>query len=118
MTTPVAPLYNTNYDMTMPFSNASYQIALAQNVAESFTLPGDSNFVYSLRFTYISTSNVFVRLGAAPTVPGSGTVGTEAKNEFRPGDDGSQRYAKGGETLYFITPDTSAYVGVRMMQIP
>lgn len=109
--------YNSNYDLTIPFSDVCAQIRLAANVEETYTLPGNPTTQYSVRFGYISTSNVFVRKNGTPTIPGSGDVNTEQYNEFRPGDDGSQRYANGGDVLHFITPDASAYVGISVRTI-
>ena len=108
--------YNTNYDLTMPFVDDSAQIALGVGVQQVYTVPGTGT--YSVRFTYTSTSNVFVGLGVTPTVPGAGSVGAQANSEFRPGCDGSQRYVKGGQTIHFITPDATAYVGIRLMKLP
>ena len=105
-------LYNSNYDLTIPQSDTCGQVALQINVAETFTLPGTALNNYAVRFTYTSTSNVFVRFNGVPTIPPAGTVGTEQYNEFRPGSDGSQRYAKGGDVIHLITPDATAYVGI------
>lgn len=107
--------YNTNYDLTMPFVDDSAQIALGVGVEQVYTVPGTG--VYSARFTYTSASNVFVGLGVTPTVPGAGSVGTQQYGEFRPGSDGSQRYVNGGQTVHFITPDATAYVGIRLMKV-
>ncbi len=106
--------YNSNYDVTIPFSDVCAQVALAANTEETFTIPGAATDNYSARFAYICTSNVFVRLNDTPTIPAGGTVGTERFNEFRPGDDGSQRYVKGGDVVHFITPDATAYVGISL----
>ena len=110
--------YNSNFDVTIPFSDVCGQVALQANVEEVFTVPGTATTKYSARLSYISTSNVFVRLNGVPTVPAAGTVGTEQYNEFRPGDDGSQRYVQGGDVIHFITPDATAYVGVSLRQLP
>lgn len=110
--------YNTNYDLTMPFVDDCAQIALGVGVEETYTVPGATAQKYSVRFTYTSTSNVFVRLNDTPAIPGGGSVATEPFNEFRAGEDGSQRYVKGGDVIHFITPDATAYVGIRLMAIP
>jgi hypothetical protein len=109
--------YNTNYDLTMPFVDDSGQIALGVGVEQVYTVPGLATDQYSARFTYTSTSNVFVRWKATPTVPGAASVATQQYNEFRPGCDGSQRYVNGGDTIHFITPDATAYVGIRLMKV-
>lgn len=113
----MAILYNSNYDLTVPFSDVVAQVALGAGAEETFTVPGSSTDRYSVRFTYTQDSNVFVCRNDTPAVPDDGSVGTQQYNEFRPGCDGSQRYVKGGDVLHFITPDTTAYVGIRLMAV-
>ena len=110
--------FNSNFDESVPFSDTCAQVALQANTEETFTLPGAATIKYQLRFTYISTTNVFVRKNATPTIPAAGTVGTQQYNEFRPGSDGSKRYAVGGDVIHLITPDASAYVGIAVVQLP
>lgn len=110
----MAITYNSNFDGTTPFSDASYPVALATNTDETITVPGVATMQYQAVFSYTSTSNVFVRLNATPTVPPPGTGALEQYNEFRP----CKKYAKGGDVIHLITPDASAYVGVSLMQLP
>jgi hypothetical protein len=115
----MAILYNSNYDITVPFSDVCVQFNLATNVEDTFTVPGSATNNYSVRFGYTNNSNVFVCLNATPTIPGSSVVGTQQYNEFRPGDDGSQRFVKGGDVLHFITPDAAgAYMGISLRSLP
>lgn len=115
----MAIMYNSNYDITVPFSDVCAQFNLATNVEDTFTVPGSPANKYSVRFGYNDASNVFVRLNGTPTVPGSSVVGTQQYNEFKPGDDGSQRYVQGGDVLHFITPDTAgAYMGISLRSLP
>ena len=114
----MSTLYSKNYDLTMPFVDDSAQIFLAATTDETYTVPGTTKDKFSVRFTYTEGSNVFVGLNAEATIPDSGSpVGTQAYCEFRPGCDGSQRYVKGTDVLHFITPDTTAYVGIRLMKL-
>jgi hypothetical protein len=110
--------YNSNFDLTIPFSDVCVQFSLATDTEQTYTVPGVATIRYAARFSYISTSNVFVRLNDTPAIPAAGTSGTEQYNEFRPGADGSQRYLKGGDVVYLITPDASAYVGISLRQLP
>lgn len=110
--------YNSNFDLTIPFSDVCAQIALGANVEETFAVPGNSTVKYSMRINLNATSNVFIRLNDTPTIPPGGTVGTEQYNEYRAGADGSQRYVQGGDVVHFITPDASAYVGISLRQLP
>lgn len=105
--------YNANYIETMPLSDTAYQFGLSTNSAQSVTIPGAATVRYQAYFEYASNSNVFVCKNASPTVPSLGSVGSQQYNEFKP----IKRYLNGGDVLYLITPDTSAYVGVSLRQI-
>jgi hypothetical protein len=110
--------YHSNYEETVPMSDGCAQVALQANTEETFAVPGTDADKYQVRFTYTSTSNVFVRYNNTPTVPAAGTTGTETGNEYRPGSDGSKRYAKGGDVIHLITPDATAYVGIALKKLP
>jgi hypothetical protein len=110
--------YNSNFQQTIPFGYICAQVALGANAEETYTVPGAPEKSFQLRFTYTQSSNVFVNNGATPTIPGAGSTGTEANTEYRPGSDGSKRYAKGGDVIHLITPDTSAYVGIVVTPVP
>lgn len=111
--------YNSNYDLTIPFSDVSAQFALVAGSFLTFTVPGPETINYAVRFAYTQDSSIFVRLGDAPTIPGSNTVTDEQYSEFKPGFDGTQRYVKGGDVLYFQTTDTAgAYMGITLRQLP
>lgn len=111
--------YSSNYEQTIPLSDVCAQIHLTANVGQQFVVPGVDTIKYSVLFSYISTSNVFVCNNAAPVIPAANTVGVQQYNEFRPGEDSvTKRYVKGGDVLHFITPDATAYVGIRLMQLP
>ncbi len=105
--------WNANYIETMPFSDTSVQVNCAANTEETFTVPGTDTMQYQAYFEYTSTSNVFIRLNAAPAIPASGTSGTEPYNEFRP----KKRYVRGGDVIHFITPDANAYIGVSLRKL-
>jgi len=106
-------VYNSNYEGTTPFSDSAYQVALGAAVSQSITIPGENTMQYQALFSYTYASNVFVCKNTAPTVPLGGTVEDQQYNEFRP----EKRYVRGGDVLHFITPDTSAYVGVSLMKL-
>lgn len=105
--------YNANYIETMPFSDTCRQVACLVGVEQTVTVPGTPTQQFQAYFEYNQSSNVFIRLNATPTVPAGGTVGTQPYNEFRP----KKRYVRGGDVIHFITPDTSAYIGVSLRQL-
>lgn len=112
-------LYNSNFYQTIPFSDTSFQLALATNTNLPFTIPGTPADKYTMLLSYSSTSNVFVSKNAVATVPGAGLVTAQPNLEYRPGgSDGTKRYVQGGDVINIITPDASAYVGVHLMKLP
>jgi len=111
-------LYNTNYDLSMGWSDACAQISVESGTPQTYTVVGASTTIFSVRFTYTSISNVWVTLNSnSSAIPSSGSVGVLQHAEYRPGCDGTQRYVKGGDVLYFQTTDMNAYIGLRLMQI-
>jgi hypothetical protein len=115
----MAVLYNSNFDLTIPFSDVCVQVALVANIDQTFTVPGTGINKYAARFTYSSNSNVFVGYNNAPTTPPGNTVGVQAYNEFKPGYDRTQRYVQGGDVLHFNSPDAAgAYVGISLRALP
>jgi len=105
--------YNSNYDETIPFSDTTIQVNCALNVEQTYTVPGTPEQLYQAYFSYTQNGNVFVRKNAIPTIPGSGTVGSQPYSEFRPG----KRYVKGGDVLHFITSDANAFVGLSLRKL-
>ena len=109
--------YNSNYDITVPFSDVSATFNLATGVAQTYTVPGASTVNYSARFGYRLDSNVLVCLNGTATTPGAGTNNSTQYQELNPGIDGSQRYVKGGDVLSISTPDASAYLSISLRQL-
>lgn len=106
--------YNENFDGTITFTDTSCRLALATNVAQTYTVPGTNAKTYKAIFTYNDSANVIVGLNVAATVPGAGTNQTTENMEYRP----ACRYVKGGDEISFITPDASAYCGVSLWSLP
>ncbi len=105
----MAITYNSNYDETIPFSDVCEQFNLTANNAQSFTVPGSATNQYQAYFGYGSSiSNVFVCLNSSPVIPSANTKGSQQYNELRP----EKRYVSGGDVIYFITPDATAYASV------
>lgn len=93
--------YNSNYDLTIPFSDISVPVRIEAMEMISFTAPGPATKAYSVRFNYDnSVGKIWVRLNAPPVIP----VGTVAQvcpyMELRPGYDRTQRFVKGGDVIW------------------
>lgn len=110
--------YSSNFDLSIPFSDDSAQINLTANTSQSYIVPGTKSETYSVRFGYNFNNNVFVSKNAAFTMPAADTMSLSGFVELNPGADGTQRYVNGGDTLHFVTPDTSAYVSISLRKLP
>lgn len=106
--------YNRNFGDTLIFSDTNSRFHLLANAVLSYTVPGNSYQYYTALFEYASDSNVFVGYNVSPTIPAAGTKETTGIVEYKP----FERAVKGGDVLYFITPDTVAYFGVSFRAVP
>src|SRR5690606_14314133 len=103
--------YHSNYDGTIPFSDTCAQFHLTNNVTVLWTIPGSSLVTYQARFSFSSTSHVFVRRGAQPALPAANSMTAVPYSHFKP----DLLVVHGGEILEFISPDANAYFGASLM---
>ena len=108
--------YTSSYDETIAFSDVCVQMSLATNTAQTYTLPGTSTQNYTVLFGFPTSTNLFVGKNSTATVPAGGTQTTSQYVEFI--TPGEKRYCVGGDVLSFITPDSSARVGISVRAIP
>lgn len=106
--------YASNFGGTQPFSDTAAQFSLAANTAQTYTVPGDSSVKYKVTFGYNDTANVYVGYNVTATSPTAGTNTTSGNIEFRP----EIRFVKGGDVLSILTPDTTAHIGLSLLQLP
>jgi len=106
--------WTSSFGNTLAFSDVTATMALAAATPLSFTVPGTGDQKFTVLFEYASNSNVFVGNNVTAAVPNTGTIGATRYIEFKP----ACRYAIGGDVLSFITPDTTAFVGISIRSIP
>ncbi len=106
--------YNCNFDGTMPFSDVAIQFSMTANNEQTYTVPGVATTKYQALFSYNSTSNVYVCLNGAVTIPAANSNGTVQYCEFRP----EKRYVQGGDVLHIKSADATASAGVTLRQLP
>ena len=111
----MAAPYITSYGDTVSFTDINANMCLTANNAKTFTVPGDFTNKYSMRFSYTSTSNIFVGYNVTAVIPSSNTISSDYNIEFRPM---AQRYVKGGDVISFISPDASVYAGISLRALP
>jgi hypothetical protein len=108
--------YVCNFDHAKPFSDTCFQAALATNVAQTYTVPGDATQKYRAKFEFNASANIYVGYNVAALPPGAGLNTSTANMEFRPSEP---KFVKGGDVLSFRSPDAgSSYVGVSLLAIP
>ena len=105
--------YSSNYDVTLGFCGTAPQMALAQNIPLSYTVPGAATQKYVVTFSYPDDVMVYVALNATATVPTAGTINPNSVSEAKP----SQRFVKGGDVLSFITPNVTTQCGISLRTI-
>lgn len=106
--------YNANFNVTIPFSDTTAQIALAAGVEQTYTVPGNNTQKYQMIFEYNQMANVYVGYNVTATSPSAGTKNMTNNLEFRP----DKRFVLGGDVIHFVTPDTSAYIGISLRSLP
>ncbi len=110
----MAVQYYNNFVDTTNFSDVTPYMTLKAGVVVTYTVPGTATQNLQALFSYASNSNVFVGYNSTPTTPADSTVTTTGRVEFKP----IKRVVVGGDVLSFLTPDTTAYVGVSFRALP
>lgn len=106
--------YNRNFGDTVPWTDDCVQVHATANTSGSITVPGGTQLTYKAVFDINrAANNIFFRRGAAPTIPGANVVATQQYNQFNP----DELYVNGGDLIYYITPDTVAYFGIRFILV-
>lgn len=107
--------YTSSYDETIPFSDVCVQLSLATNVAQTYTVPGSATQNFTVLFGFPTGTNLYVGKNTTAATPPAGTKTTLQYVEFI--NAGEKRYVQGGDVLSFITPDTSARIGISIRAI-
>jgi hypothetical protein len=104
----VAVRWYSNYNDTLNFSDVTPRITLQAGASVSVTVPGVATNNLQVKFDYSPDAIVYVGYNEDVTVPAPGVVTTGRFSELLP----EQRFVKGGDVLYFVTPDPIAYIGI------
>ncbi len=108
--------YTDNFDHAKPFSDTCFQVNLAANVEQTYTVPGVATQKYRAKFEFNSISNVYIGLNVTATTPGAGLNSSTANLEFRPSEP---KFVKGGDVIHAISSDAAgSYVGISLLAIP
>lgn len=110
----MAVQYHNNYVDTTNFSDVTPRMALRAGPSLSYTVPGNATQDLQALFEYGDDCTVFVGYNVDVTVAAQDTVTTGRFVEIMP----KKRFVKGGDVLYFATPDPIAYIGISFRAIP
>ena len=90
------------------FSDLKYSAALTQNTTASYTIPGVAQ-QWAILFSIEPGKTVWVANNATAEVP-SGNTFSATTSELNP----TIRWVLAGDVISFITPDTTAQVGIAL----
>lgn len=109
-------IFNTNFLGTLPFSDQTYQVALAANTELTVTIPGTNANLYRCEFSYSYDADVWVGFNTTAVVPPAGAITTVTNEslELRP----SVRYVRGGDVLSFISSSIVGDAGFSLLALP
>ncbi len=108
--------YNSSFGGTLPFSDTTYQIALAASTALPITIPGTSANQYRAEFSWPYNANVYVGYNTTAAIPPAGTV-AHTDNEsivLRP----TVKYVRGGDVLSFISDSIVSNASMELLSLP
>ena len=111
----MATPYSSNFDYTLPWSDAGAMLQLVTDTALSWTVPGASNIKYRAEFSFNENDYVWVAYNKTAIIPVSGVATDTNQQELRP----NARYVVGGDVLSFITTESSGVqCQVRLLGLP
>jgi len=108
--------FNTSFLETLPFSDQTYQIALAASTALTITIPGTSADQYRAEFSWPYNANVYVGYNSTAIVPPAGTVAhtDNVSIVLRP----KIKYVRGGDVLSFISGSLVTDGSMELLVLP
>lgn len=105
--------YNNSNGDCEPFSDLTGQLSLLANATLTYTVPGNSSFVYKCEFSFPKNSNVYVGYNAdANLIPGDSLSAVNSV-ERNP----KSRFVHGTDILNFISEDAVSDVGFSLYSI-
>jgi len=109
--------FASNFNETIPVSDTCGQFHLAQNVNQTYTVPGTNDKIYKAIIGGNLTAHLFVGVNATPVPPALGLNSSDGNVLINPFFN--TFYVKGGDEINLTTPDASgAYVGVSLLLLP
>lgn len=96
--------FQLNYGFTIPFAEDGARMKLQAATELTYTVPGNSDTLYTVLFAYEPGAKVWVDLNRTAVVPVLNTVTSNSTVALNP----SQRYVRGGDVLHFITENATA----------
>ena len=106
--------WTSSFGGTLGFSDTDAQLHLTATNILNYTLPGSVSNKYTILFAYNDTANVYIGYNVTPIIPAANTITEFARMEYRP----EARYAVGGDTISFVTPDANVWMGISVRSIP
>ena len=106
--------YYNNFVDTTNFSDTSFRFTLTAGFEQSITVPGSSTDNLQALFGIAETDHIFVGYNFGASIPADNTHESVGQTEMNP----EKRFVKGGDVLYFLSPDTKAWLTVSFRKLP
>lgn len=92
-------LFNTQFDVTEPFTNQSVQFGLTANVQLAYTVPGTSMVTYTASFKFPYDANVWVGFNKDASTPTENVSNSVPEMAMNP----KEKLVRGGDVLNFLS---------------
>jgi hypothetical protein len=106
--------FNTQYDLTSPFSSKTAQFGLNANTALTFTVPGTDRTTYNAVFSFGADANVWVGFNVTATTPTKNTMTNNQSIVLNP----VSKFVRGGDVLSFISISALSDAGIELFSLP
>jgi len=103
-------LFNSQYDVTQPFSDKGAQFGLSANTQLSFTVPGDNRVTYLAYFNFPYNAEVWVGLNVNATTPTANVMTPVSGIALNP----VSKFVRGGDVLNFKSSANVSDCGIEL----
>lgn len=103
-------LFNSQYDVTQPFTTNAAQFGLLANTQLSFTVPGDNRVTYMCYFKFPTSSSVWVGFNVNASTPTPNTMDSVTSIALNP----ESKFVRGGDVLNFKSSSNVSDCGIEL----